>query len=174
MKTQSLAIAIIAALTSLTTLSTASAQQRIQIAPPLPGPPAAQPASYFLGVYTTTVRLPGFGGPIGPVGPVAAAQPRVQIRPRIVPQPGPAPQAYGQRVDRVVPGSPAARAGLEPGDILVTGNQRPLTCKQALVSAINQSGGHLRLTVINVRTGYAEPLATYPQYQGGPVFTARR
>jgi len=149
--------------------TTASAQNRVQIAP-IPGVAPIQPqVSYFLGVYTRTVQLPPTGPVVGPVGPLA-----VQVQPRVVPLPGPAPQIYGQQVTQVVPGSPAARVGLEPGDILVTGNRIPLTCRQRLTQAIGQSRGYLQLGVINVRTGQLVHLTAYPDPQGGPVFMTRR
>lgn len=159
---------IAAVLTCLIAVSTASAQQRIQIAPtPMPAP---QPTgSYFLGVYTSCVPLPYNNGPMGPV---AMNQPRVQIAPSVTPLPSPV--RYGQRVNSVVPGSPAAQIGLEPGDILVTGNNIPLSSKQSLLRAINSSGGYLQLQVINVRTGQMTPLTAYPQSQNPVAYTARR
>ncbi|QDV65379.1 PDZ domain-containing protein [Crateriforma conspicua] len=156
MKTLTACTAVLAA---MITFTTASADQRVLVQP---NPGTGPAASYFLGVYTETVAvtLPG-----GPVGPVAAAQVGV----RVVPSPGPGPVHYVQRVTGVVPGSPAAHIGLEPGDQLVTGNGRPLTCRNALIHAVNQSGGQLNLVVINVRTGQPMNLTAYPRYQGGPV-----
>ena len=121
-------------------------------------------SSFFLGVYTQTVTvpMPGGGSPVS--GPIAA-----MIQP-ISPQ----PFVQGQRVTNVVPGSPAARAGLEIGDILIYGNNQPLTSKGALINAINRSGGHLQLQVRDVRTGQIRPLHTHPQSQGGPVAYAQR
>ncbi|TWU24801.1 PDZ domain-containing protein [Novipirellula artificiosorum] len=167
MKTTAILTALFAA---LMTLSTATAQNRVQVVPtPMPIAPPGQPAAvYFLGVYTSTVMLPGSGGG-GPLGPVAMVQPRIMP----VPGPGPQPQ-YGQRIDSVVPGSPAAAVGLERGDILVTANHVPLTCKGELSRAINSSGGQLHLTVINVRTGQPQHLTAYPRYQGGPVAYGNR
>ncbi|TWT82201.1 hypothetical protein CA13_36620 [Planctomycetes bacterium CA13] len=153
-----------ALLATLITVSAASAQNRIQVVPMPIGPPTQPTSSYFLGVYTSTVVLPNSG-----VGPVAA------IETRVIPYPGPGPQQqYGQRVNSVVPGSPAQQIGLEPGDILVTANSIPLTCQGELLRAINRSGGQLQMTVVNVRTGQPQHLTAYPRYQGGPVAMNRR
>ncbi|MEM9644606.1 MAG: PDZ domain-containing protein [Planctomycetota bacterium] len=177
----------VAVLTCLIAVSTATAQNSIQVVPqPVQPPPTG---GFFLGVYTSTVLLPHFGpvphvalsqnGPQNPnppqlqVQPSISVQPHIQVQPRVMPHPGPAPQQYGQRVNQVVPGSSAARAGLEPGDILVTANRVRLHCRTDLVRAINQSGGHLMLNVIDVRTGSVTRLAAYPDAQGGPVFMSR-
>jgi S1-C subfamily serine protease len=60
--------------------------------------------------------------------------------------------AYGLLIHNVAPGSPAARAGLEAGDILVQANQHRLDSPQNLSAAIQSAGGSLLLTVIDVRT----------------------
>jgi S1-C subfamily serine protease len=60
----------------------------------------------------------------------------------------------GLRVEAVVPGSPAAlQAGLEPGDVIVGINGRPVRNQTEFVGVLNNSGGHLRLLIRNVRDG---------------------
>ncbi|MEM9587442.1 MAG: PDZ domain-containing protein [Planctomycetota bacterium] len=158
------------ALACLMTATTASAQQsQVRIAP-TPGvvPPPAQ-ASYFLGVYTSKVWLPNTGQPIGPLAATAS-----RVSTFIAPPNQPSPQRYGLRVNQVVPGSPAARIGLEPGDILVSGNYQPISCKRDLLRVLGSSGGQLQLTVINVRNGQPTQLVAYPEYRGPVAYSARR
>ena len=67
------------------------------------------------------------------------------------------------------------RAGLERGDIIVTGNGRPIDSKPALQNAIQYSGGQLYLKVINVRNGLPTQVMTYPERMNSyPVYSQRR
>jgi S1-C subfamily serine protease len=94
------------------------------------------------------------------------------------------PVTVGQRtalkVTRVEPDSPAAKAGVEPGDVLVAANGAALTGPEQLAAALRKSGPTLILTVRDVRTGRdtpvtvafggpepANPLPTQPA-PGGP------
>jgi membrane-associated protease RseP (regulator of RpoE activity) len=106
---------------------------------PLPAP-APAPASYFLGVYTSTVAvsLPGGGAADGPQAYVV---------------PGYGEQVYGQRINNIVPNSPAFHAGLEPGDILVNANGIALDSDEILRGAIAESEGYMELQVLDSRSG---------------------
>src|SRR5262249_14494739 len=56
------------------------------------------------------------------------------------------------KVLRVDPAGPAAKAGLEPGDIVVAANGAPTTGVEQLLSALRKSGPTLKLTVRDSRT----------------------
>ena len=60
---------------------------------------------------------------------------------------------YGQRINTVVPHSPAYHAGLEPGDIIADANGRAMDSPHALRMAIQQSQGYLEMKVLDSRTG---------------------
>jgi hypothetical protein len=103
---------------------------------PLPGPvPSPAPSSYFLGVYTSTVAisLPGAGPVDG--GPQAYVVP------------GYGEQVYGQRINQIVPNSPASHAGLEPA------NGVAMESEEILRAAIAQSEGYMELQVLDSRSG---------------------
>jgi S1-C subfamily serine protease len=72
------------------------------------------------------------------------------------------PVTVGQRtalkVTRVEPDSPAAKAGLEPGDVLVAANGAAITGPEQLGNAIRKSGPTLTLTVRDSRTGRDVPV----------------
>ena len=90
------------------------------------------------------------------------------------PKPAPAPAAprslgisaetvtLGQRtalkVIRVEPGSPASKAGIEPGDVLVAANGAAITSPEQLGAAIRKSGPAMTLTVRDARTGRDTPV----------------
>ncbi|TWU33830.1 PDZ domain-containing protein [Novipirellula artificiosorum] len=57
------------------------------------------------------------------------------------------------KVVQVTPDSPTAKAGIEPGDVLVEVNRVPLSSEQQLQDAVRNSGGTLLLTVHDVRSG---------------------
>lgn len=59
----------------------------------------------------------------------------------------------GLQVVLVIPDTPAARSGLEPGDILVAVNGRPLTSKEQVEQVFQATRGSFALTVRNVRDG---------------------
>jgi len=59
----------------------------------------------------------------------------------------------GPRVDRVVRGSPAAKAGLQVGDVILRLGQKPMSDRDALIRAIEQSepGQQVELAVLRDR-----------------------
>jgi S1-C subfamily serine protease len=72
------------------------------------------------------------------------------------------PVAVGQRtamrVARVEAGSPAEKAGIERGDVIVAANGAPVTGVEQLGAAISKSGPTLRLTIRDTRTGRDVPV----------------
>ncbi len=62
------------------------------------------------------------------------------------------------KVTRVEPGSPAEKAGLEPGDVIVEADGAPVTGPEQLVGAVRKSGPTLELTVRDSRTGRDTPV----------------
>jgi membrane-associated protease RseP (regulator of RpoE activity) len=106
---------------------------------PLPSPEPA-PASYFLGVYTSTVVVSGAGG-TPEEGPAAYVVPGYEQ------------EVYGQRVNQIVPNSPAFHAGLEPGDILVNANGYALDSQDILRAVIASSEGYMEIQVLDSRSG---------------------
>lgn len=57
------------------------------------------------------------------------------------------------KITRVDPAGPAAKSGIEPGDILVAANGAPITGPEQLLGALRKSGPTLKLTVRDSRTG---------------------
>jgi membrane-associated protease RseP (regulator of RpoE activity) len=62
------------------------------------------------------------------------------------------------KVTRVEQDSPAGRAGIEPGDVLVEADGTPLTDVDQLAAALRASGPTLNLTVRDVRSGRDVPV----------------
>jgi DNA-binding MarR family transcriptional regulator len=59
------------------------------------------------------------------------------------------PEVAGLLVRSVEPGSPAAEAGIEPGDLLIGGNGRELRSSSSLYAAVRESGdGPLKLKLL--------------------------
>jgi hypothetical protein len=111
---------------------------------PLPGPvpsPQPVPSSYFLGVYTSTVAISQ-----PDAGPVDGG-------PQAYVVPGYGEPVYGQRINRIVPNSPAFHAGLEPGDTLINANGTAMESEEILRAAIAQSEGYMELQVLDGRSG---------------------
>lgn len=67
-------------------------------------------------------------------------------------------QRTALKVIRVEPGSPAAKAGVEVGDVLVAADGAPLTGPEQLGIAIRKSGPTMTLTVRDSRTGRDVPV----------------
>ncbi|KAA5543157.1 PDZ domain-containing protein [Roseiconus nitratireducens] len=57
------------------------------------------------------------------------------------------------KVVKVQPNSPAAKAGVEPGDVLVEANRNPLRSEAELAEAFRNRRGSFSLTVRDVRSG---------------------
>ena len=115
---------------------------------PLPRP---VPKCYHLGVWTTLVEL------VTPEEQPAAVygEPTTQVAAGQHP-------TYGLQIDRLVRFSAAERAGLEPGDVLLSANGISLQCKKDLLQAIRDSHGRLILQVLDVRTGQITAVKAYP------------
>jgi serine protease Do len=62
-------------------------------------------------------------------------------------------QRTALKVTRVTPDSPAAKAGIEQGDVLVAANGAAITGAEVLSTALRKSGPSMTLTVRDVRTG---------------------
>ena len=146
------AVLSVAALIAVAFTSAPAAAQVSTITPmPNPG------GNYFLGVYTQPVPAGPVYGPVnGPFnnpvsGPVPAVVPG--FNPPGTPGGGMALQVTG-----VVPNSPAARVGLEYGDVIFRANGQTLANQWQLKNAIQTSGGYLNLLVRCVRTGQTRPL----------------
>ncbi|WP_165069411.1 PDZ domain-containing protein [Paludisphaera rhizosphaerae] len=58
---------------------------------------------------------------------------------------------YGLHVMTVLPGGAAQRAGIEPGDILISANDRAIQSHGDLAQALTASNGRMRIVLINVR-----------------------
>jgi S1-C subfamily serine protease len=85
----------------------------------------------------------------------------------------PGASAQGLRIVSVVPGGAAARAGLEPGDILLTANGIATTTLDALDTALAQCQGVLTLTVRSARFPHrVVPVTVFPHAAGTSIATA--
>jgi serine protease Do len=62
------------------------------------------------------------------------------------------------KVTEVEPGSPAARAGLQPGYLIIAANGKPVLHPNELNAAVRNANGPLRLTLVNPRTNAKETL----------------
>ena len=85
---------------------------------------------------------------------------------------------YGYRVTGILGATPAARIGLEPGDVLLSINGYPLTWNGAHTTPMSQAsyyGGWITLRIRDVRTGWVVTRSTnlYAGGGGGGGFFAR-
>lgn len=64
----------------------------------------------------------------------------------------------GMKVIRVEPGSPAQKAGIELGDVIVAANGVPVTGVEVLSAILKKSGASLTVTVRDTRTGRDVPV----------------
>jgi hypothetical protein len=70
------------------------------------------------------------------------------------------------KVTLVIPDSPAAKAGLEPGDVIVKADGRPVNSGPGLAEAYRNASGVFTLTVRNVRNGQEVDVQVAPPAMG--------
>jgi hypothetical protein len=85
------------------------------------------------------------GGGAGGRRPVAASGYRLGARVQA--------GAQGMKIERVTPGSPAARLGLEAGDVILSVNGQPVRNQADYARLLDQGGGRVRLEILNGRDG---------------------
>jgi S1-C subfamily serine protease len=81
-------------------------------------------------------------------------------------------QRTAMRVVEVDPDSPAGKAGLEKGDVIVAANGAPVTGVEGLAAALRKSGPRLELLVRDTRTGRDTPVTVNlggPEAPASPV-----
>jgi hypothetical protein len=61
--------------------------------------------------------------------------------------------AQGMKIEQVTPGSPAARLGLEAGDVILSVNGRPVRNAADYARSLDQGGGRVRLEILDARSG---------------------
>lgn len=83
----------------------------------------------------------------------------------------------GFRITEVYRHSPAARAGLEPGDVIHAVNGEPVRCEYDLLMLLRSSGGHADMLVHDVRRDRdvkihvdLVPASSGPVYSGRPTY----
>ncbi len=125
-------------------------------------PPVQVCPHYFLGVWTTAVQLSAnpamnINGPMvhGGVGQTVAQTPFIA--------PGVGQPVFALRIDNIVQYSAAQRAGLEPGDVLISANGYQLHCRDQLHQAIRRSSGVMQMLVLDGRTGQLTNVAAFPE-----------
>jgi hypothetical protein len=59
----------------------------------------------------------------------------------------------GMKVEKVTPGSPAARLGLEAGDVILSVNGQPVRSQADYARLLDHAGGRVRLEILNGRDG---------------------
>ncbi len=101
--------------------------------------------------------LPPLGEkPESPVLPGDATNPAPKVPGRslgVSAEPVTIGQRTAMKVVGVQPDSPAQKAGIEPGDVIVAANGAPVTGAEAMSAIVHKSGKSLSLTVRDTRTG---------------------
>ena len=64
----------------------------------------------------------------------------------------------GLQVTEVTPGSPARRAGLEPGDLILEADNVATRTPADMIAQVARAGGKLHLLIRNFRSGQVQPL----------------
>jgi DNA-binding MarR family transcriptional regulator len=78
------------------------------------------------------------------------------------------PEVAGLLVRSVEPESPAAQAGIEPGDLLMAGNDRELRSSSALYAAVQEAGGGPLLLKVLRGSDEVEVRITLAEDEGRP------
>ncbi|MFN0052485.1 MAG: PDZ domain-containing protein [Planctomycetales bacterium] len=96
-------------------------------------------------------QQPGVGGETG--APSTAPPQPARVSLGISAEPVTLGSRSALKITRVDPAGPAAKAGIEQGDIVVAANGAPITGPEQLLGALRKSGATLKLTVRDSRTG---------------------
>jgi S1-C subfamily serine protease len=81
------------------------------------------------------------------------------VTPRAAAQLGLPPQQTGALIQQVAPGSPAARAGLQPGDLITKVNDQPLDADHPLASVLAKTRPGDKVTITVLRRGQVNTVA---------------
>jgi hypothetical protein len=110
-----------------------------------------RPDSRYEGTYPDWIdamgAVPPDGGPPGP----GARYPFWAMG--VFTQPLRLGDRAGLQITQVAPRGAALQAGLEPGDIILEANGEPTQSQADLLRVISRSGGSLKVTIRDVRTG---------------------
>lgn len=116
------------------------------------------------------------GVTLGVMASTALAEQRIlpPTQPGVRPQPrlgfyGHMEYGWGMTVDRVLPYTPASRAGLEPGDVILKIDNRRIRCERDYDFALRHAGRRVELLVDDVRGRGLVPVMCYLDYGSGPV-----
>jgi S1-C subfamily serine protease len=100
-----------------------------------------------------TIRALGLGALMFAALPLTAVTVQAHDPPHRGRFPPPIALRHGLEVTRVLPGSPAALAGLERGDVIFEVDGRKVRTPDELHRALHQTGHRGVLTVRDIRTG---------------------
>jgi hypothetical protein len=103
------------------------------------------------GTYPDWIERPGSAPPGGPAPGPGGRYPYWALG--VYTQPVSLGDRTGLQITQVQPGGAAQRAGLEPGDVILEANGAATPSQEDLLRAISQSGGTLKVTIRDVRTG---------------------
>lgn len=115
-----------------------------------------------LGMAASTVQAQQPEAGLRLIPPVVPTQPRLGFY-------GHMEYGFGMMVDRVFWGTPASRAGLEPGDVIVRINNRRIRTDYDYYQALSASGPYCRLLVRDVRGRGLVSVTAYLGMGQGPI-----
>src|SRR5215472_5805005 len=120
-------------------------QAEVRLAPGNSGGPLADARGRVVGINTMVAGRLALAIPSNAVGDFLSATPSdgrlgITLHPAFIPQPAGGGRAFGLVVLEVEPESPAARASLLPGDILLGTEEKPFASLEDLALAIRGNG----------------------------------
>jgi putative serine protease PepD len=110
-----------------------------------------RPDGRYEGTYPDWIEPLGSGPPGGGAPVPGARYPYWALG--VYTQPIRVGDRTGLQITQIAAGGAAQRAGLEAGDILLEANGEPMRSQDDLLRVISRSGGSMKLTIRDVRTG---------------------